>query len=38
MEKMFDKIRNIKMFDCFLSSSANNLAGGEEWAKVDSVD
>lgn len=25
---MFDKIRNIKMFDCFIASSANNLGGG----------
>lgn len=25
---MFDKIRNIKMFDCFISSSANNWGVG----------
>ena len=37
IEKMFDKIRNIKMFDCSISSFADSF-GGKKWVKVDSVD
>lgn len=33
MEKMFDKIRNIKMFDCSISSFADSFGGknGSRW-------
>lgn len=36
MEKMFDKIRNIKMFYCSISLLI--AFGGKKWVKMDSVD